>query len=50
MKLLPLPCVQTARRSGGSDAPHKMAVPSPIEDIKIVSSVSTFVLNILTLK
>ena len=34
----------------GSDAPHKMAVPSPIGDVKIVSSISTFVLNILTLK
>ena len=42
MKLLPLPCVQTARLSGGSDAPHKMVFPSPVGDVKIVSSISTF--------
>ena len=30
--------------------PRKMAVPSPLGDVKIVSPVSTFVLNTLTLK
>ena len=27
-----------------------LAVPSPVEDVKIVSPISTFVLNTLTLK
>ena len=30
--------------------PRKMAVPSPLGDVKIVSTISTFVLNTLTLK
>ena len=30
--------------------PRKMAIPSPIGDVKIVSPISTFVLNILTVK
>ena len=30
--------------------PRKMAVPSPLGDVKIVSPISTFVLNTLTLK
>ena len=33
-----------------SARPRKMAVPSPVGDVKILSPVSTFVLNPLTLK
>ena len=31
-------------------SPRKMAVPSPVGEVKIVSPISTFVLNTLTLK
>ena len=48
MKLLPLP--QTAGPSRGSDDHVEMAVPSPIGDVKIVSPISNFVQNTLTLK
>ena len=47
MKVLLLLCkgldLRVARGS------RKMAVPSPVGDLKIVSSISTFVLNTLTL-
>ena len=36
--------------SRGSDDHVEMAVPSPVGDVKIVSPISTFVLNTLTLK
>ena len=36
--------------SRGSDEHVEMAVPSPVGDVKIVSPISTFVLNTLTLK
>ena len=42
--------LQTVGPSRGSDHHVEMAVPSPVEDVKIVSPVSTFVLNTLTLK
>ena len=42
--------MQMARPSHGLHVHLKMAVPSPVGDIKIVSSISTFMLNTLTLK
>ena len=42
--------LQTVGPSRGSDHHVEMAVPSPVEDVKIVFPVSTFVLNTLTLK
>ena len=45
MKLLPLPCKRLAFAWLGSQ--RKMAVPSPIGDVKIVSPISTIVLNTL---
>ena len=42
--------VQTAGPSRGSDDHVEMAVPSPVGGVKIVSPISTFVLNTLTLK
>ena len=40
-----------ARRSRSSDDYHgKMTVPSPVGDVKIVSSIGTFVLNTSTLE
>ena len=49
MKVLPLRCKQ-AGPSRGSDDHVEMTVPSPVRDVKIVSPISTFVLNTLTLK
>ena len=42
--------LQTAGPSRGSDDHVEMAVPSPVGDVIIVSPISTFVLNTLTLK
>ena len=42
--------LQTAGPSRDSDDHVEMAVPSPVGDVKIVSPISTFVLNTLTLK
>ena len=42
--------LQAAKPSRGSDDHVKMAVPSPLGDVKIVSPISTFVLNTLTLE
>ena len=42
--------LQTTGPSRGSDDHVEMAVPSPVGDVKIVSPISTFVLNTLTLK
>ena len=42
--------LQTAGPSHGSDDHVDMAVPSPVGDVKIVSPISTFALNTLTLK
>ena len=50
MKVLPLHALQTAGPSRGSDDHVEMAVPSPVGDVKIVSPISIFVLNTLTLK
>ena len=42
--------LQTAGPSRGSDHHVEMAVPSPVGGVKIVSPISPFVLNTLTLK
>ena len=42
--------LQTAGPSRDSDDHVEMAVPSPVGDVKIVSPISTLVLNTLTLK
>ena len=42
--------LQMAGPSHGSDDHIKMAVPSPARDVKILTPISTFVLNTLTLK
>ena len=42
--------LQVAGLSRGSDDHVEMAVPSPVGDVKVVSPISTFVLNTLTLK
>ena len=42
--------LQMAGPSRGSDDDVEMAVPSPVGDVRIVSPISTFVLNTLTLK
>ena len=42
--------LQTAGLSHGSDDHVEMAVPSPVGDIKMVSPISTSMLNTLTLK
>ena len=49
MKVLAVRCKQ-AGPSRGSDDHVEMTVPSPVRDVKIVSPISTFVLNTLTLK
>ena len=53
MKVLPLSAafaLQTAGPLRGSDDHVEMAVPSPVGDVKIVSPISSFVLNTLTLQ
>ena len=42
--------LKAAKPSRGSDSPRKMAVPSPVADVKILSLISTFGLNTLTFK
>ena len=42
--------MQAVRPSSGSDDNVKMAVQSLVRDVKIMSPMSTFVLNTLTLK
>ena len=51
-KVLPLQRYRqmVSRPLHGSDDHVEMAVPSPVGDVKTVSSISTFVLNTLKLK
>ena len=42
--------LQTVRPLRGSDDHVEMAVPSPVGDVKTLLSISTFLLNTLTLK
>ena len=51
MKVLPLHALQAARPLRGLDDPlRKMVVLPQVGDVKIVSRISTFVLNTLVLK